>query len=144
MMLCLPQIKAFPKFPKFPKVLKRTGNPQRLERRAPRAPGAPLPGAVPAPQGPGRRRAGLGKGQMGSALMGSLLMICFLTGTFWVLPLTYFYHPTIHYLSAPLVLTPFVRNQRTPSCHTAPGTSLPRRPTAAQRTSSGSQGEPLV
>ena len=29
----------------------------------------------------------LGKGQMGSALMGSLRISCFLTGTFWVLPL---------------------------------------------------------
>ena len=33
-----------------------------------------------------------GKGQMGSALMGSLQSSCFFDrGTFWVLPLTYFY-----------------------------------------------------
>ena len=40
--------------------------------------------------------AELGKGQMGSALMGSLQIACVLTfdrGTFWVLPLTYFYPP---------------------------------------------------
>ena len=68
-----------------------------------------------------------GKGQMGSALsalMGSLQIPCFLTGTFWVLPLTYFYLPKsasahlfpnlskfITFAAAPLVLTPFVRNQ---------------------------------
>ena len=45
---------------------------------------------------PGRflsRLGYLGKGQMGSALMGSLQSSCFLTGTFWVLPLIYFYLP---------------------------------------------------
>ena len=31
--------------------------------------------------------------KMGSALMGSLQSSCFLTGTFWVLPLTCFYLP---------------------------------------------------
>ena len=35
----------------------------------------------------------LGKGQLGSALMGSLQFLYFLTGTFWVLPLMYFYLP---------------------------------------------------
>ena len=40
-----------------------------------------------------RGRNLLGKGQMGSALMGSLQISCFLTGTFWVLPLTYCYLP---------------------------------------------------
>ena len=34
-----------------------------------------------------------GKGQMGSALMGSLQIPWFLTGTFWSLPLTYFCLP---------------------------------------------------
>ena len=34
-----------------------------------------------------------GKGQTGSALMGSPQISCFLTGTFWVLTLTYFYLP---------------------------------------------------
>ena len=69
----------------------------------------------------------LGKGLMGSALMGSLRIPClFDRGTFWVLPLTYFCLPksantylfppicqNVHYLfaAAPLVLTPFVRNQ---------------------------------
>ena len=33
------------------------------------------------------------KEQMGSALIGSLRISCFLTGTFWALPLTYFYIP---------------------------------------------------
>ena len=38
--------------------------------------------------------ASLGKGQMGSALMGSLQDCMFLDrGTFWVLPITYFYLP---------------------------------------------------
>ena len=53
------------------------------------------------PGGVGRRfcqvvllAALLGKGQMGSALIGSLhLFILFDRGTFWVLPLTYFYIP---------------------------------------------------
>ena len=67
----------------------------------------------------------LGKGQMGSALMGSLQMFMFSDRrTFWVLPLTYFYLPKsarayffpdpskcIAFAAAPLVLTPFVRNQ---------------------------------
>ena len=35
-----------------------------------------------------------GKGQMGSALIGSLQISCFFDGgTFWVLPLTYYYLP---------------------------------------------------
>ena len=75
---------------------------------------------------------GLGKGQMGSARMGSLQIVClFLAeGVFGVLPLTYFYIPKsarvyfspkfvkTHYITfaaAPLVLTPFVRNQGAPS-----------------------------
>ena len=33
------------------------------------------------------------RGQTGSALMGSLRILVFLTGTLWVLPLTYFCHP---------------------------------------------------
>ena len=73
------------------------------------------------------RRAELGKGQMGSALKGSLQISCHLTGTFWVLPLTCFYLPksaraypfppnlskSIAFAAAPLGLTPFVRNQIT-------------------------------
>ena len=65
------------------------------------------------------------KGQMGSTLMESLQTFrCFLTGTFFVPPLTYFYFPkfpgrsffpnlskSITFAAAPLVLTPFVRNQ---------------------------------
>ena len=38
-------------------------------------------------------RAAIGKGQMGSALMGSLHFLFFDRGTFWVLPLSYFYLP---------------------------------------------------
>ena len=66
----------------------------------------------------------LGEGHEGSALMGSLQISRFLTGTLWALPLTCFYLPQsamaylfhqsvkTHYLcSGPLVLTPFVRNQ---------------------------------
>ena len=70
-------------------------------------------------------RVELGKGQMGSALMGALQTSCFDRGTFWVLPLTHFCLPNsarayllpqsvkIRYTfaAAPLVLTPFVRNQ---------------------------------
>ena len=66
-----------------------------------------------------------GKGQMGSALMGSLQTCCFLTeGLFGILPLTYFHLPksarrtffpnlskSNTFTAAPLVLTPFVRNQ---------------------------------
>ena len=37
--------------------------------------------------------AALGKGQMGSALTGSLHFLCFLTGNFWVLLLTYLFLP---------------------------------------------------
>ena len=62
---------------------------------------------------------------MGSALMGSLQISCFLhRGTFWVLPLTYFlssakcqdipFSPICQnslFAAAPLVSTPFVRNQ---------------------------------
>ena len=65
-----------------------------------------------------------GRGQMGSALMGSLQILYFLIGTFRVLPLTCFYLPQSAYFfpqsvknhyfaAAPLALTPFVRrNQR--------------------------------
>ena len=70
-------------------------------------------------------RAPIGKGQMGSALMGSLQISCFLTGTFRVLPLTNFdipksakvipFSPLCQQIStfaaAHLVLTPFVRNR---------------------------------
>ena len=69
--------------------------------------------------------AKFGKGQMGSALMGSLQISCFFDrGTFLVLSLTYFYLPEsaraylfpqsvkiITFAAAPLVLTPFARNQ---------------------------------
>ena len=41
----------------------------------------------------GRGSSHLGKGQMGSALMGSLRISCFLTGTCWLLPLTDVYLP---------------------------------------------------
>ena len=66
-----------------------------------------------------------GKGQMGSALMGSLKNMFFDRGTSWVLPLTYFYLPksaraylfpqSVEFSTfavAPLVLSPFVRNQQ--------------------------------
>ena len=70
-------------------------------------------------------RTRFGKGQTGSALMGSLQHFMFFDrGTFWVLLLTYFYLPKsarayffsqsvefITFAAAPLVLTPFVRNQ---------------------------------
>ena len=66
-----------------------------------------------------------GEGQTGSALMGSLQTSCFFDrGTFGVLPLTYLCFPKsaqgtffpnmsklITFAAAPLVLTPFVRNQ---------------------------------
>ena len=38
-------------------------------------------------------QANIGKGQMGSALMGSLQSLCFLTGTLWVFPLIDVYIP---------------------------------------------------
>ena len=37
----------------------------------------------------------LGKGRKGSALLGSLRMICFLSATFWILPLTCFIFPKV-------------------------------------------------
>ena len=64
----------------------------------------------------------LRKGQIGSALMGSLHFLFFDRGTFWVLPLTYFYVPksaraylcsqsvTIHYFrSGPISADPICR-----------------------------------
>ena len=70
-----------------------------------------------------------GKGQMGSARMGSLQMSCFVDrGICWVFLFTYFYLPKsarayeylfpqsvkiVTFAAAPLVLTPFVRNQET-------------------------------
>ena len=67
----------------------------------------------------------VGECQMGSVLMGSLQMSCFIDrGTFWVLPLTYFIFPKvpgrtfspnrskfITFAAAPLVLTPVVCSQ---------------------------------
>ena len=76
----------------------------------------------------------LGRGQMGSALMGSLQISCFLTGTFWVLPLACFYPPKSarEYLfpqsvpnqaAAPMSVNPiFVRNQRSSR---SPGRACP-------------------
>ena len=71
--------------------------------------------------------APVGKGQIGSALMGSLLIVCFLTdflGTpvnllviFPKVPGRTFFHnltKLITFAAAPLVLTPFVRNQDAP------------------------------
>ena len=89
----------------------------------------------------GDSAAGLGKGQIGSALMGSLQICCFFDrGTFWVLPLTYFYLPQssraylfsnlskfITFAAAPLVLTPFVRNQRSPTACGPGGRTCPGR-----------------
>ena len=82
----------------------------------------------------------LGKGQIGSALMGSLhcIFVVFVDReTFWVLPLTYFDHPKSarahpfpqsvkikYFCGGPLVLTPVVRNQGTLDSRTARGTAL--------------------
>ena len=74
----------------------------------------------------GMLEKGVGEGQMGSALInGVTANFMFFDGTFWVLPLTSFYLPKsaraylfsqsvkFHYFcSAPLVLTPVVRNQK--------------------------------
>ena len=78
-------------------------------------------------------RTRFGKGQTGSALMGSLQHFMFFDrGTFWVLLLTYFYLPKsarayifpqpvkiITFAAAPLVLTPFVPNQSAKSANEA-------------------------
>ena len=70
---------------------------------------------------------GVGRGQMGSALMGSLdfVFMFFDGGTFWVLPLTYFIFPkvpgcacfpnrskSITFAAAPLVSTPLVQKPK--------------------------------
>ena len=74
----------------------------------------------------------LGKGQMGSALTGSLQISClFDRGTFWALPLTYFCIPksaraylfpqSLEFITcaeAPLVLTSFLRSQAVGICTT--------------------------
>ena len=64
-----------------------------------------------------------GKGQMGSALMGSLQMLCFLTEGLLGTPSTFTFQEVpgrtffpnlskfVTFAAAPLVLTPFVRNQ---------------------------------
>ena len=70
---------------RFQAVLCSTGfrQPLKAEAELPGSPGGKL----------GVRFDQLGKGQMGSALMGSLRISCFWTGTFWLLPLTYFSLP---------------------------------------------------
>ena len=79
---------------------------------------------------------------MGSALMGSLRISCFLTeGLFGLLPLAYFYLPKvpgrtffpnlskfITFAAAPLVLTTFVRNQVLCPVELRSLTSQPRGP----------------
>ena len=105
------------------------------------------PGAMPMPVddmptelpgSPGRAMGppmALGKGRMGSALTGSLRISCFFDrGTFWVLPLTYFYLPQsafpqsvkIHYFcSGPIGVDP-IRAQPRPSRRSGPwGGRLP-------------------
>ena len=69
-------------------------------------------------------RPTLGMGRMGSAVMGSLLISCFLTdfsGTPFNLFVSSQYFPNlsnvITFAVAPLVLTPFVRNQSSQSGH---------------------------
>ena len=80
----------------------------------------------------------IGKGQMGSALMGSLQISCFFTGTFWVLPLIYFCLPknaraylffsqsvkTHYFCFGPISVDP-IGPQPT---HTSPQTSVPLAP----------------
>ena len=96
-----------------------------------------------------RRPTAIGKGQTGSALMGSLRLIFFFDrGTFWVLPLTCFYPPKsdrayhlskfITFAAAPLVLTPFVRNQG------EEGDRLLRRLAAGERRAVGAVRAHLV
>ena len=55
------------------------------------------------------------RGQVGSALMGSLQFVVVDRGTFWVLPLTYLFRSLstfVTFAAAPLVSTPFVRSQK--------------------------------
>ena len=78
----------------------------------------------------------LGKGQMGSTLLGSLQICLFDRGTFWVLPLTYLYitksaraylfpqSVKFHYFcSGPMSVDPFVRNR-----HCTPELTAGERP----------------
>ena len=104
-------------------------------------------------------RAWIGKGQIGSALMGRLqLLFMFLTGTFGVPPLTCFYtsksarayifpqSAKIHYFcSGPIsVVTPFVRNQQRASpsgASRAPGRLLRPGARAGARAGRGPGGD---
>ena len=111
----------------------------------------PQDGPLPGRQGRQEVQAeAVRKGQMGSALMRSLQMSCFLTGIFGVLPLTYFDIPRSAraYLfpqsvknhcfcsGTILVLTPFVRNQGW--CTAGPGSSASSG-TSCSRTPGGSR-----
>ena len=118
---------------------KALGVPFKVMRQLPGSvPGRPRRG--PGPWAPGQRRARqgseggqteLGKGQMGLALMGSLQISCFFC-LFWQSTFGYSLCPTfispevtgctffpnlskfITFAAAPLLLTPFVRNQNAP------------------------------